>query len=104
MNQLYRLIFSAFILISSFPGYSQGLRINELMSANRNIVFDEDGETPDWIEILNSGSTSINLSEYYLSEGKTDLMKWQFPPIELEPGQPLLVYASGKDRQQVPLY
>jgi hypothetical protein len=31
-------------------------------------------------------------------------MKWQFPPIELEPGQPLLVYASGKDRQQVPLY
>ncbi|MGE0020565.1 MAG: CotH kinase family protein [Draconibacterium sp.] len=103
MNQLYRIILTTCILTFTFSGFSQGLLINELMSANRDAVYDEDGETPDWIEILNNGSTSVNLSDYYLSESETDLFKWQLPDYALAPGKPFLVYASGKDRLQVPL-
>ena len=103
MNQLYRIILTVYILTVTFSGFSQGLVINELMSANRDVIYDEDGETPDWIEILNNGSTSVNLSDYYLSESKSNLLKWQLPDYVLSPGKPFLVYASGKDRQQVPL-
>lgn len=103
MNQLYRIILTACILTFTFSGFSQGLLINELMSANRDVLYDEDGETPDWIEILNTGSTGVNLSDYYLSESKTNLLKWQLPAYEIAPGKPFLVYASGKDRLQVPL-
>ena len=73
------------------------------MSANTMVVFDEDGDTPDWLEIINSGSTEINLSDYYLSESKSNFLKWQFPVVKLQPNQTLLVYASGKDRLQAPL-
>lgn len=104
MNQFYRIILAFVFLTFINQGFSQDLKINELMSANRDVVYDEDGETPDWIEIINTGSSGINLSDYYLSESKTELLKWQLPNVLLGPGQPLLIYASGKDRLQVPLH
>jgi hypothetical protein len=105
MNFLYRLFFTFSILVTVFSvANSQGLKINEIMSSNTLIVYDEDGDTPDWLEIINSGNTEISLSDYYLSESKKNLLKWQFPEMKLEPNQTLLVYASGKDRLQTPLY
>jgi hypothetical protein len=103
MNQLYRIILTALIATLSFIGSSQVLLINELMSSNRDVVYDMDGETPDWIEIINAGNTSINLSDYYLSESKTNLLKWQLPDYKLDPGKLLMVYASGKDRKPLPM-
>lgn len=103
MNLIKR-ISPAFLLLLLFSGvYSQNLKINELMSSNRDVVYDEDGDTPDWIEIINSGNTAVNLADYYLSESKSDLLKWQFPDFMLDPGKPFLVYASGKDRRQAPI-
>jgi len=104
MYLFYRCLFSV-IFVFGFYLYanSQSLKINEIMSANTTVVYDEDGDTPDWLEIINSGSTEINLSDYYLSESKSNLLKWQFPEVKLQPKQTLLVYASGKDRLQAPL-
>ena len=69
------------------------------MSDNESmIVVDEDGEYPDWIEIYNSGSTSINLKGYHLSDDEDETDKWSFPEIILQPQSFLLIYASGKDR------
>ncbi|HSO86844.1 MAG TPA: CotH kinase family protein [Draconibacterium sp.] len=73
------------------------------MSSNKLVVYDEDGDTPDWLEIINTGNTEVNLSDYYLSESKKNLLKWLLPDYKLKPNQPLLVYASGKDRLQIPL-
>lgn len=73
------------------------------MSSNTFVVYDEDGDTPDWFEIINTGSTDINLSDYYVSEGKKNLLKWQLPSFNLQPNKTFLVYASGKDRLQIPL-
>jgi len=104
MQCFYRSIFS---FISVFGliinANSQSLKINEIMSSNTVVVYDEDGDTPDWFEIINNGTAEINLSDYYLSES-TDLLKWQLPDMILGPNQPLLIYASGKDRPQAPLY
>ncbi len=73
------------------------------MSSNTIILYDEDGDTPDWLEIVNKGNTSVNLSEYYLSDSKKDLLKWKMPGLKLGSDKYLLVYASGKDRLQAPL-
>lgn len=105
MNLAYRLFFTFSVLISVFSeANSQGLKINEIMSSNTIVVYDEDGDTPDWFEIINTGTTDINLSEYYLSEDSDNLLKWKMPDMILGPNQPLLFYASGKDRSQSPLH
>ena len=41
-----------FLLINAIA-LSQSLQINEVVSSNSSIFYDEDGDTPDWIEIYN---------------------------------------------------
>ena len=76
---------------------AQTIRINEVSSSN-SIYFDEDGDTPDWIEIHNFGSQTISLNNWTLSDDILDLDKWTFPNISLLPEQYLLLWASSKDR------
>ena len=59
------LFFITFILQTSL---SQDLIINESMSKNNNAVYDEDGDTPDWIEIYNNSLNPINMGDYYLTD------------------------------------
>ena len=104
MSQIYRVLYFVIFLLSVFVHVkAQGLKLNEIMSSNTFVVYDEDGDTPDWLEIVNFGSTAGNLSDYYLSEGKKNLLKWQLPDYHLQPNETFLVYASGKDRLQIPL-
>ena len=49
-----------FYLIFSSTVYSQSIRINEIAASN-TIFYDEDGDTPDWIEIYNFGEESRSL-------------------------------------------
>jgi hypothetical protein len=72
--------------------------INEFMAANRSVTADEDGHYSDWIELLNLGSTSVNLEGYGLSDDPGSPFKWTFPPIAIPPGGFLTVWASGKNR------
>lgn len=73
--------------------------INEYMDSNKSTIVDEDGEFPDWIEIINSSDSPVNLKGYGLSDDKDKPYKWQFPGIKIDPNQCLLVFASGKDRK-----
>ncbi|MCK4796908.1 MAG: CotH kinase family protein [Spirochaetes bacterium] len=75
------------------------IQINEAQSYNYDFIADEDGEYHDWIEIYNISNQTINLSQYYLSDSKKDLFKWQFPETYLYPQEYLLVFASLKDRK-----
>ena len=77
---------------------SQELIINESMSKNTSAVFDEDGSSPDWIEIYNKHNDSLDMINYYLSDDRGQLNKWQFPNGILSPNEHLLVFASDKDR------
>ena len=105
MNSFYRLMFVFIVVTVIFlKSNAQVLIINEIMSSNTQVVFDEDGDTPDWLEIVNNSNAEINLSDYFLSENPDNLLKWQMPEIYLAPNQPLLIYASGKDRPVAPLH
>lgn len=74
------------------------LVINEGSNKNFNFILDEDDESEDWIEIYNSGSDTINLDGYSLTDDENDLHKWTFSSYYIEPGEFLLVFCSGKDK------
>lgn len=72
------------------------LRISEVCTAN------DTGpallnEHPDWIELYNSGTESIDLGEYYLSDDHDELLLWQLPREELKPGAYRLLLLSEGD-------
>ena len=77
---------------------SQTLIINESMSKNFNALYDEDNDTPDWIEIYNKADTSINVENYFLSDDVNELDKWKFPSGTISPDSHIVVFASDKDR------
>jgi len=92
------------ILLLSLGLYLQAqssLKINEVCSRNTNIICDDDLDFEDWIEIYNDDSISLDLSQYYLTDDKNEIFKWQFPKILLHPKKYLLVFASGKDRKKI---
>lgn len=91
-----------FILITR-ASFSQVV-INEVCSNNGDILNDSYGDFTDWIEILNAGPDTVDLSDYCLSDEGDDLGKWCFPEYLLLPGEHLIVFASGKDITLPPLY
>jgi len=46
--------------ISLFAG-TNPIRINEVMSSNGGVLTDLSGDSPDWIEFYNSGTTQMNM-------------------------------------------
>lgn len=72
------------------------VRINEVVSSNVEGLVDDDGDTSDWIELLNYGPGPADLSGWGLSDNPSEPYKWILPPVTLPPGETLLVYASGK--------
>ena len=75
------------------------LLITELMAVNDGAIRDEDGDTPDFVEIFNGGVTPCELGGWYLSDDVLDLRKWRFPAVTLSPGSFLVVFCSDKDRR-----
>ncbi|WP_020538521.1 CotH kinase family protein [Lewinella cohaerens] len=71
--------------------------INEICASNTNIVEDEFGDYPDWIELYNAGDNAVNLDNYSLSDDPADPSKWSFPEITIEPDSWLLIFASDRD-------
>jgi hypothetical protein len=87
----------ACIYSSSIPAQAQPI-INELMTSNTTILMDNYDEYPDWIEIYNSGETSIDLDGYGLSDRPDNPFKWVFPKVSIEPKEFMIIYASGRDK------
>ncbi len=74
------------------------LRINEVMASNGSTIADEDGDYEDWVELINAGDGPVDLEGWGLSDDPDRPCRWVFPAVTLDPGELLLVWASGKDR------
>ena len=96
----YLLITIAVIFISSF-GLGQSIQLNEIVSSNGDNLYDEDGDTPDWIELHNFGNTDINLANWGISDQENDENPWLFPEITLNAEDYMILWASGKNRGQL---
>ena len=73
--------------------------ISEFQALNTSTLQDEDGDFEDWIEINNPDTVARDLSGWYLTDDASELRKWRFPAgTVLDPGEHLVVFASGKNR------
>ena len=79
----------------------QIIQLNEVVSSNGDNLYDEDGDTPDWIEIYNPTSEPVNLLGFGLSDDTEDFHKWVFPNININPNDFLVVFASEKNRSDI---
>lgn len=99
-NKFNNIKIKCFFLILMFSLYNltaQTIRINEVVSSN-SVYTDEDGDTPDWLEVHNFGTEDVSINGWSLTDDADDLTKWTFPNITLTPNQYLLLWASSKDR------
>ncbi len=75
--------------------------LNEVSPSNREALVDADAESVDWIELYNVDAVPVDLGGWTLTDDPDEPDAWTFPSVTLEPGEHLLVYASGKDRSRV---
>ncbi len=72
------------------------VQINEVMSSNQNAYEDDRGKYPDWIELTNVGKDPISLEGWTLVDKIDDPNPFHFPAYVLQPGEYVVVFASGK--------
>jgi len=88
-----------FCLIFGFVWTLQAqLKINEVASTNPGYLLDEDGDSPDWFELLNANTITISLDGMKVTDGGNT---WTFPNLTLNGGERIVVFASGKDRSTI---
>ncbi len=73
--------------------------INEIAASNHSCYYDENMEPPDWFELYNNGDSPVNLKGYRVSDNNNFEEAWEIPDRRVEPGERLMVYASGLDRR-----
>lgn len=79
--------------------FSEGpLRINEVMTGNRDTIVLEGDVSPDWIEIMNVGAKTVKLGGYALGKSADDVRTFTFPEMSLQAGECVLVYADSRLR------
>ena len=94
-----------FIIIINVPiiaryKNSGDLIINEVVSANKNVIESTDGNSYDFIELYNGYDYDINLSGYYLSDDSFNLKKWSFDDTIIKAKSYLIVYTSGLNKYE----
>lgn len=53
------------------------VRLSEVCASNSMVA--DNGETPDWVEIENTGNEAADLSGWYLSDNASKPLKWRLP-------------------------
>lgn len=74
--------------------------INEVMASNAGTAADENGQFEDWIELYNSGTNSVDLEGWYLTDTPFEPTKWQMPGgTIMAPGTYMIVWADEDQSQ-----
>lgn len=70
--------------------------INEFLASNTTGLQTRSGEQADWLELYNKSNTTTDISGWYLTDSRSNLPLWQFPPRTTIPPQGyLIVFCNG---------
>lgn len=99
-----KFVFPVFFLLSlCLPErFSAQVIINEIMAKNVSTTADmvDFDDFSDWIEIRNTQNTSVDLSNYFLTDNLADPYKWKIPAGTIIPANGfLLFWADGYDSE-----
>jgi len=98
LRRLAPLCLGVCVLAPSAVSAEPEVVISEFMAINSGTVFDEDGESSDWLELANQTFDSISLDGWFLTDDDDDLEKWRIPNVVLDGGGRVVIFCSGKDR------
>jgi hypothetical protein len=88
MKKCYVWLFSLAIYSS---GFSQVV-LNEVCASNGDIKYDPDFfDFPAWVELYNSGSSSVDVGGYHLSDDPSTITKWSIPSGTSIPAKGFLI-------------
>jgi len=75
------------------------LSLTEFLPANEgNVIFNGD-KLYSYIEVTNEGETTLNLSNYYLSNDIKTIYKYRLPDVDLPAGESYLIYTNDLDKE-----
>ena len=99
----FTVLLAAMLTVSCVESRAQlsGLHITEVMPRNGAALFDEWGETPDWVEITNFSDSPINLRDHGLSNDPDQAFLYRFPHFTLEAGKRVIIFCSGRQSRRV---
>ena len=72
--------------------------ISEFLANNSKSITDEDDDNSDWIELWNASGDNGHLGGYYLTDDSENLTKWSIPEVNFNDSGYLIIFASGKDK------
>ncbi len=90
----------AFILLISSYNTDAQLVINEVCSSNDESYIDNNGDSPDWIELYNNTSNAISLEGYFISDNLDYSYKWRMPNVSIGADEYLIIIADGLDNPE----
>lgn len=74
---------------------ASGVVINEVMTSNKGIYPDNNGNSSDWVEFYNTTDNDISLNNCGLSDDEKKPNKWPFPSVTIKAHGYLVVFLSG---------
>ncbi|MFC2137160.1 lamin tail domain-containing protein [Bacteroidota bacterium] len=94
--------------IPVFTDAIYSIKINEFLANNNNYNGDEHNEYNDWIELLNTGSETVNIGGMFLTNNTSVSDLYQLPTDDpdatrIGPGEYILLWADN-DTEQGPLH
>ncbi|MFA9389687.1 MAG: lamin tail domain-containing protein [Prolixibacteraceae bacterium] len=98
MKILFSFLYTIGLLMVLVPGKLHAqIVINEFMASNTGVIVDPDNsESSDWIELYNSGSSTVSLKGYYLSDNLSIPDKWKISSdIQLKSHEYVIVWTDG---------
>lgn len=80
------------------------IKLNELLADNAGLYFDLHGESDDWVELYNTTSQPLDVSNLYLSDDPLNFVKWKFPAGSVVPANGFLVVWTDNDPEQAGIH
>ncbi|MBK9140707.1 MAG: lamin tail domain-containing protein [Verrucomicrobia bacterium] len=84
---------AALLLVGT--GVRGDVRINEFLADNGGSLLTADGQASDWIELFNSGTNTVDLSGWYLTDRVATPTRWRIPDgTRIAAGGYLVIFAD----------
>jgi hypothetical protein len=93
----YFFVFIVNLIVAFNFAHSQ-IVINEVCPFNAVSAFDEDTESPDWIELYNKGTEPVNLKDYRIYDKNEYGKAWILPDTIIQPGDYLIVFCDEQNK------
>ena len=88
-----RIYLTAILVAFQVSNVFSQIKINEILASNSSINEDpEYGTKSDWIEIYNSGTATVNLNGYYLTDNFEIRNKWQITTNVMIPAKGFILF------------